>query len=354
VHGRGPYLFLVAPNSVSSAIDARLADELGLWVRPEWRSAIDQNDREVRFQVAEVLSLQIGDLSIRHTRMRTVPAGSLRFRGQPVAGVIGGDLLSSTITLDVDRDAGVVTLALTGHERPPAGAVAVEGRVYDGLLKIPVAVEGDALEMVVDPGARRSGIWPRVAARLELAFAGSEEVIDEYGSTADVSLGARAARLQLDGLRAVARFGAYWVRSFRETSHDGALGQDFLAAYRVLFDRDHARLWLAPRAEVPVASRLRRWPGCEDGCVTARLDAGRLTVTGRSDGAWEALLVPLDGAGRRLGRDAVRVTLAAGAPSLATDDQAVVSVLLGAASVGVFDAYPAQESAAGAVSLARL
>jgi hypothetical protein len=339
IHGKGPFLFALDPDAQVSLIDRGVAAELGLYTPPSrWVRFVDERDRTVPRRPYEVLRFEAGDLRVENVVMYSAPAGSLRGDGRVVHGVLGRDLLSRTIVIDVDRDRGVVRLALTGHQQPPAEARRVRGWVHkphDGPVRkliLPVRTEaGTRLALAVDLAARRTAVHERLRERL-----GAVAALHVDGVVAgDVALEPLADR------------------RVRASDYDGVLGQDVLARYRVVFDPDARTLWLAPRAANPaalVSERLARWGdalACADvGCVRLRPhgsgERGR-TVIERSDGApasWHhVVLQALDQDGRPLPLPLVRVAVReAKAPS--TVEELVPAAYRRAAGFRVVDATP--------------
>ena len=298
IHGKGPYLFALEPDQPVSIIDRGVAQRLQLFSRNDsWIRLRTRDDQYVRRRPYEVLDFKAGELSVRNVLMYSARAGTLRFRDVPLAGVLGADLLSRTIVIDVDRDRGVVRLTLTGHQLNPARAHRVAGRVHrSGIpvrkVVVPVTIENargkSDFELAVDLGAQSTSIWtkhlPDQRARLDVG-------------------GAR-----VDGV-ALAPFAD---RRVEQDDIDGLLGQDVLARYRVVVDQDKRVLWLGPRSPdlvAQTADRLSRWGDAfarcrRVGCVEITRDrTGALMVTRDQDAPnqpFEVVLQPLDGQGRPL------------------------------------------------------
>jgi hypothetical protein len=386
IDGHGPYLFLINPDVGQSVIDQGVAEEIGLY-RRGYQRVLDQNDHTVPRRSYEVRSIEIrgsaayrpsslapvtqraghlrslqtadapslaeaGDLRVGNVIMRAAPAGSMRFRDEEVAGILGSDLLSSTIVLDVDRDGGALGLALAGHEQVPAGAQRVDGRKYYGLILVPIRVGERAFTAAVAVGAQVSALWARKrppatepAARFDF--------VDDTGTAKRVT-GAARADLAVDGIAATpVSLYTLWDQRLREDVLDGVVGQSWLSRFRVVVDRDRARLWVAPRDAdlgARAAQRLARWGGrfapcAARGCVALSQDGGTLHVArdaAAGAGAYEVVLEPLDAAGRPLATSLLRVTLPRAAATVDADVAA-----LGAASFRVVDLSPFTAACAG-------
>lgn len=330
IHGKGPYLFIVDPDAARSMIDREVAQQLDLYSKSyAWHNFLDQNDHVVRGRKYEVLDLKTGDLRIRHVNMFSVPAGSLRVGNRRVHGVLGGDLLSRTIVLDVDRDQGVLRLALTGHEvRPARKAIKGYTSKYNGpfrKLVVPVTLaNGTTIELAVDLAAKTSAVRKDLITRAGMPLVEHrEEIIDEYGTRQVVNGLSIAPSLRVNGVTskhvAVIPFSDKRVR---DVAFDGVLGQNLLSRYRVVFQPDRRELWLLPRAvdlQSHTSARLARWgnafSGCLDpGCVTVQYDAETGLRVRRARGApttgFAVLLQALNAQGQPLGAPLIRVAMA--------------------------------------------
>ena len=133
--------------------------------------------RRVKVDNAIVSGLRFGD---RETGELSLPVGSLvgplTKVDPPLSGLIGLDVLEP-YDLDIDRPGGVVGLYLRTDcdaDRPEWTGRAARVpliRAADGLLLMPVTVDGVTLEAVVDTGARRTMISETAMARLGLTDA---------------------------------------------------------------------------------------------------------------------------------------------------------------------------------------
>lgn len=261
IHGQGPFLFSLEPDSQVSIIDRGVADALQLFTPPDsWVRVRAGNDQYDRRRPYEVMDFVAGDLKIRNVRMYSAKAGSMQYRGMPLAGVLGTDLLSRSIVLDIDRDRGVVHLTLSGHHSEPVQASRIAGRVHKILsirkVVVPVAIAGARgkaqFDLAVDLGAARTAIWPKHLP----------------GYRTQLALGAT----QVQGVD----LAPFNDRRIEQNDIDGVLGQDVLGRYRVVVDQDKRILWLARRApdiHALTADRLSRWGDtfarCQTvGCVT--------------------------------------------------------------------------------------
>jgi len=257
IHGAGPYYFLLDPDAPRSVIDDRVARRLDLYTNNRWVRVPDQRDVTVPRKLYEVPILEAGDLRVRNVKMLNAPPGSLDRDNLPIAGILGSDLLSSTIVVELDRDAGVARLSLTGHERIPAGAVALRGKVHYGAFYVRVPINGGrAVTLQVRLGIRTSTLTSAAMAELHLPTISARAVmVDETGMRETVHVGAVARSVQLAGLDLHdVVFLEHVDRRYRiDYPYDGFLGQNILGRYDVVVDRDKQVLWLAPRRAGPGA-----------------------------------------------------------------------------------------------------
>lgn len=252
IHGAGPFYFLLDPDAPRSVIDDRVAGRLDLYTDNRWVRVANQRDVTVPRKWYEVLDLEAGDLRVRNLKMLSAPAGSLDRDDLPIAGILGADLLSRTIVIEVDRDAGVARLALTGHARIPEAAVAIRGKLHYGALYVQVPINGGRpVTLQVRLGLRSSTLTTAAMGELGLPTVEARAVlVDETGTRETVHIGAIAESI---GLGALAVRDAVFLshvdkRARDDFPHDGFLGQNVLALYRVVVDRDHEVIWLAPRS----------------------------------------------------------------------------------------------------------
>jgi len=251
VQGTGPHLFLLDPDASISVIDDALADQLDLYSDHRWHRALTRSDSTVPRKLFEVMSLSVGDLRVRNIRMRSAPARSLDVNGRRVVGILGGDLLSSTIVLHIDREARVARLALTGHQLIPAGAVPIRGKVHRGRFYIPVKVNGvREVDVAVAVARGRNALDRDLAVELGLPYRDTHaRIVDATGTAQLVRGGGIVASLQLGDIATQNVPFIYDVERPRPTAvhAKGSLGQELLSRYDVVIDRDRAILWLAPR-----------------------------------------------------------------------------------------------------------
>jgi hypothetical protein len=246
----GPHLFLVNPDVPFTSIDDSLAQDLGLFTRNEWRPLRSQQDRPVQARSYEIADLRLGSLEFERFGAMSFKSGAFDVRGQRIVGVLGGGVLTSTIVIEIDRDAGQLRLSRVGHQTIPPNSVEVRGRVDDDVLYVPAWVNGKGVELRVDLG-RATSVWPHVAQALALPSVRVDETyVDPTGTAERRTEGATLAVLQLGTLQLEQETAVvFWEATWHEASQpaDGILGRDILARYHVVIDRSSKRLWLAPR-----------------------------------------------------------------------------------------------------------
>lgn len=364
LQGKGPYLFIVDPYALP-AIDRGLAEELGLYLQTNsagdpWLEFFNQRDERVERAFYEVLSMSVGNLELYKTRLLGVPKGSLRVGDTPIQGILGGWLLTSTIILDVDRDAGLLHLVLTGTGSRPSRAEGVRGRVYHEELFVMAKVgkERRELEFRVDVGSRWSAIWPRLAQELEFVFGHPEERIDSLGCAATVPSPGGLLKFHIgDAISTVLAFGAWLDKRDRQVDFDGVLGQDFLSRFRTVLDRDQKVVWLAPRDRnlaTHRSERIARWGGAFAGCAAA--GCATVTVEAAAQGGLPRLVVtrdptlgaqryavvlePIDPNGKPIAAHLLRVTLEPGTPAVSPVEPSLAAPLAAGATYRVVDVSP--------------
>ena len=307
----------------------------------------------------EVLAMASGDLHLRNVDLIGVRHDSLRREGRPIAGLIGADLLSNSLVVDVDRDAGVVRLRVAGT-RPPRvapGGGDVQATTYvGGDLVVPVLLDGHTVRLALRMAAPRTAVWPQLLGPLAPASAPTREVVvDDTGTAATVDVAHVARTVRVDGVTVrdlpIATFDN---QRYRYPVYDGVLGEDILSRYHVVVDKHHGVVELAPRA-TDVADgrrgRLLRWgdtfAACaDDGCAAIRVATGVAMVAAdphaRAD-HYRVVLEAVDAAGRPVAAPLVPVTVGRAPVRIP-----LVGPLAAATDLRVVDAAPAPPSIAQA------
>jgi hypothetical protein len=253
-----------------------------------------------------------------------VPANFYDTRGRHLNGVLGRDVIRSSLVFGFDRDQGVATLSTVNGFTPPSDAVAIETQpaqvvpTYAAMVGrqavakasgreiastehvvanmstsdldvMPLARQvaavrvGDAtLSMHLDLGSPVSQLRDSLWNKVRLAPGDvSLRLVDEAATVRRVTNVAVISEPTL-GTAKAARIAVipYVDKRFAVEQIDGALGLDFFSAYTVYASWDRGAFYLKPRgdAAAATAARLSRWgaelPTCpHPGCVTAQITA---------------------------------------------------------------------------------
>jgi hypothetical protein len=348
VRGHGPYLFAIDPDANISVIDKQIVDEAGLQTGPG-PSRFDETATEQMRDYAELLELRLGALTIDRRQVMLVPSDFYNTDGRRVNGVLGRDVLASSLVFGFDRDQGIATLSTVQAFKPPADAIAIKYQAVavDPQSAIPAGSNNPGMDSSNTEDASRIGVITRSAnATLDVTPLPRRVATAQVGEgsfTMHLDLGAPVSQLRdplwpkaklapadvkirlLDevatvrefthgGVAASAAVGAakashvtfvpYADKRFAPNKLDGALGLDFFQPFAVYASWDASTYFLKPRgdAAATATARLGRWgaalPTCPHvGCVTATLTATtggpRLDVVRDAEAANHALEVRL-------------------------------------------------------------
>jgi hypothetical protein len=357
INGQGPYEFMLDPLSPVTVLDRGVAQALGLYSRGYVRMLTQRDTTQPRMMY-EMMSLRAGDLTISNMAVASAPSGALRAGDRPIHGIMGADLLSRTIVIDVDRDAGVVRLSLTGTKEFPADAVELPVGLHRGILRIGAAVNGaPAGELIVTLARQTTSLHPDRIESLGLTLGpGVEHVVDETGDESRVEGRVADQSMTIGGSVQVAGVDLipYLDRRGRhDVDYDGVVGQNVWSRFRTIVDHDHKRVYLAPRdgALVPGARRrIDRWNEAFANCAAtacATLDydpTARLLTLRRDAGAppvsYQVTIVGLDETGAELDATLLTITLLRDRTEATRNDPGTHAPFGGAASFAVVDANP--------------
>lgn len=344
INGVGPLAFVIDPTAKVSVIDRSVAESLNLFSRDEYTRVADQDDHTVPARSFEVLALEAGDLHVRNIQMLGVR--SLEIEGRYVQGILGGDVLSNSLVVDVDRDAGLLHLAVAGHEQVPAGADKIAAKTVWGNLLVPVTIDRARRWLAVKPNTHTTALWQSRLASLDPApTPAKEKIVDETGTVAVTDVAHVAGALTLDGeTLADLPVADYRDRRVQETDYDGVLGEDVLSRYHALIDLHRNVVWLAPRdgdLSTHLRERILRWgdtfAACVDqGCADVWSEHGHFEVAHQHDAkadGYRVVLERTDDAGRALASPLVMVYVSRGG-------MAVEVAAEGAAKLRVVDVAP--------------
>lgn len=289
VHGKGPYLFVFDPDSPVSQVDSGLQEELDLLTinGPEF---VSEGDESKPTFVAEVLRIEIGNLTVRSLNCLVMPRGTFNVAGREIRGLIGRDFLADSLVFGFDRDRSMGYIATQQGFRAPENAIVVgySTRIMNEAPSdiaavrrrlVDVKVNGREYSLHVDLGEGvsqlRTSAW-RDAGLVEQEL--QRELVDETGSARKVDRGGLAGEVTMGAARAQdVLFVPYDDRRWNERDVAGALGLDFFDDYVTWINWHKERLHLVPRAEIAAGERIGRWgpafAGCATtGCVTVALE----------------------------------------------------------------------------------
>jgi hypothetical protein len=325
INDRGPYLFLIDPDSPVSSIDRALVSDLEL--HAGWGPEIlTEQDYKKRMMFAEVRTFGVGDLTVRNRTVWVHDLYTYVASGRHVRGVLGRDVIAESLILSYDRDRGVAWLATQGNLAPPHAARPIRFRNFRHRRLAQATINQQTRVLLhLDLGADRSMLWPKKLQQAGLPRVGvRERLVDELGSTREVDHGGMAGVVEAAGIESHGvLFLPYDDRRYHELELDGALGHNFFAPYNVTANWHTRTFWLSPRTTDIggfSAERVRRWGPFPDGCrlpacVEIALVDGALRVTREApaaDLAYDILFEAVDAGGRSLGLPWVSATLPRG------------------------------------------
>jgi hypothetical protein len=336
VRGHGPYLFAIDPDANLSAIDKQIVDDAVLLTSAGPRIVDETDHGQVRLY-AELLGLQVANLTVERRSVLLFPVGYYDTEGRHISGILGRDVIADSLVFGFDRDQGIATLSTSGAFTPPPDAIAIpyedlsgdSGEVAGKYPAGNIVARGGPRGRggVVDPYGnnvpsrineaerqdyRQNEVLPvprRIAAaqiggvrhtvHLDLGAAVSQlpesswgdahltpadvklRLVDEAASVRYVTKVGVAAEVTLGPLKAAqVAFAPFVDQRFPKRTLDGVLGLDFFRGFTVYANWHKQTYHLKPRgdAAATATARLGRWaaalPACpHPGCVTAQLAA---------------------------------------------------------------------------------
>ena len=134
--------FIVDTGSTHTVIDRRVADRLGLRLRP---GRVTNYDRYIPVDWADVPQLRVGPIRATAFRVMVVNLAEVSAFGQEADGILGLDLLSRGRKVTIDYEKRLVTVEMDPQRQgePPLNAIVV-----------PVDVQGVPMRLLVDTGLR--------------------------------------------------------------------------------------------------------------------------------------------------------------------------------------------------------
>jgi hypothetical protein len=294
VNNKGPYLFMIDPDSVVSSVDDRIVKEAGLrsGVGPH---LLDEGDTERPLFYAEILSMQLGPLVVERKSAMIVKTGTYDADGRLIDGVLGRDVIADSLVFGFDRDAGTITLETqeAWKRAPVTGGASFHYDVLASLIEnvraqpvsrriLKADVDGEPFVMHVDFGAKSSQLRERSWAKAKLeAHPTKGTLVDEVATARQVTQLGKAASVSLGAMSTPnVMFVPYAEKRWNDEDLEGALGLDFFDPYKVWVNWDAQTVELLPRHEptpADLATRQARWgvkalmTCAAPGCVTTNV-----------------------------------------------------------------------------------
>ena len=295
IHDRGPYLFMIDPDSPMSQVDQAVATELDL-ITSDGPRFVGERDESQPTRLAEVLRIKIGTLTVTSRSFMLMRVGAFDRGGRAIRGVLGRDILADSLVFGFDRERGLAHVTTPKAFHPPANAIVVSysTNVADESASELAAVHrrlatatinGHDVTMHLDLGDDVSQLdrarWG-VVGLTEVPLA--HELVDETATARKVDRGGVATQVDLGTIRRDdVLFVPYRDRRWRDGAIAGTLGLDFFDGHSVWANWHAGTLHLVPRDGADhVAERLGRWgamPGCAaPACTTATLALPQVDV----------------------------------------------------------------------------
>lgn len=176
--------FILDTGATCSVIDAKVANSLRL---PRSAGKVMTFDRRIPVEWMEISEFKVGPIVAKALRVMVIDLARYSRYGKDVDGVVGLDLLTRSEHLSIDYDRRILSFQLASgrpDERPP-----VRG------FKIPIAVQGAAVQLLVDTGFQGILLY-RDRVRKQLPTMRTEGEPKEV-----VESGLRATEVGLPGMR---------------------------------------------------------------------------------------------------------------------------------------------------------
>ena len=334
INKQGPYLFLVDPDSPVSSIDNAIVSKLKLY-NGYGGQALAEGDYMVQVFGAEVRTIGVGNLTVSNRTLRVHKVGTYWVNDRQVRGVLGRDVLAQSLILAIDRDRGVMEIAVQGQIQPPPNAKKI-GYYYEQGQRLRVTSRMVAKGLVnrsmkvrvhLDLGSPVSALWVKKLRKGNLPrFAHQMTLVDDLGTKRDVDHASMAAWFKVGEAEASGvKLVPYGDKRWRETDLDGIAGQSFFASFNVIANWHEQKFYLTPRENDSNASaplRLQRWSSAFDrchnpGCVEIELSSKGLLVTrdaAAPSRAYEVILQAVDSAGSPVNMPLLRAVMPEGFP----------------------------------------
>jgi hypothetical protein len=288
----GPYLFAIDPDAKVSIVDDKIVKEAGLRSGQGPRLD-DELDHQNPHFYAEVLSMQVGTLTVQNKSALIVKTDTYDVDGRSVDGVLGRDVIADSLVFGFDRDAGILTLLTQEAWKKQQAANAGDVSIHYDLLSdrnrtelvtgknssmgggngqdldvIPVSrrlasamVDGQKYVVHLDFGATASQLRDRSWANAKIEATPKQGMlIDETGTGRNIDKLGKAAEVTLGTLSVPnVVFVPFGDARWRDQDIEGALGLGFWKPYTIWADWNAQTIHAVPRHEVDPRARIGRW-----------------------------------------------------------------------------------------------
>ncbi len=275
INGKGPYLFVIDPDSDVSSIDSAIQSEQKLFTVNGGKRA-DERDVRVNTSLAEVQKITVGTLSVRNRKLRVVTANRYWINGRLIRGVIGRDIIADSLIFAYNRDTGMGYIATQGNLLPPSNAITVPFRRFNNKKMVYAMLnKKHKVELHVDLGGPVSTLWPSKMKKFRLPqLRANAQIMDDMGTIHMFGAGTLIGVTEVKGLdtRAGMFMLAYNDKRMQEVDIDGTLGQNFLKNYNITANWHKGKFYMSKRAADAGAGakeRMRRWGPAFDKCKNA-------------------------------------------------------------------------------------
>jgi predicted aspartyl protease len=150
---KGPYSFLVDTGANRSAIDAKVAADLGLVT--DRSDKVEGTAGTTDVGEAIIPELKLGSVRIRRLRPTVSDlSGSLAPKGeQRIAGILGGDALGASAILWDKAGKRLAIGRTAGSLAQLTGAKSVPFKLDNGIPRVEASIDGDPVQLRIDTGA---------------------------------------------------------------------------------------------------------------------------------------------------------------------------------------------------------
>jgi predicted aspartyl protease len=242
--------FLVDTGASGTILDSAFADRLGL--KPSGGVSVERAYSTEQSVTVDVAQVAIGPKLWSDAPLAVLNLGTLsRMAGVPIVGVLGADLLATTI-VKLSYSSGTAQVVTEIED----GALPVTLTKARGRYFVPVRIGRSTLALLLDSGTNMTAISDSAWQKLPSASKGQDRVegVLSSGSSLGSALACLPALALGDGTAdqlALRELPARVVLpsqsgSFADAEFDGIVGGDILARWEVTLDLHHAFIYLKP------------------------------------------------------------------------------------------------------------